>query len=177
MKGIPTTYSNYRFRSRLEAKWACFFDLIGWKWEYEPVDFSGWIPDFAIYGEKIIYVEVKPVVKFPEEVSRKIEQSGCDTEILILGQTIPVPHHEYYSCEIFGWLGQAYGNEDLWWDKAALGIWSNTDNQIGFCHSAGSFHDRITGKYDGGSWGSTVLSERKIKKLWATACNKTQWNK
>ena len=27
---IPTTYSGVVFRSRLEARWAAFFDLCGW---------------------------------------------------------------------------------------------------------------------------------------------------
>lgn len=58
MKAIPTIYNGLQFRSRLEATWAAFFDLMGWKWEYEPCDFPGWIPDFLL-GERT-YVEVKP---------------------------------------------------------------------------------------------------------------------
>lgn len=27
---IPTTYADVQMRSRLEAKWAAFFDLCGW---------------------------------------------------------------------------------------------------------------------------------------------------
>ena len=30
IKAIPTTYAGVRFRSRLEARWAAFFDLCGW---------------------------------------------------------------------------------------------------------------------------------------------------
>lgn len=48
IKAHPTEYSGVRFRSRLEARWAAFFDLIGWKWEYEPVDLVGWSPDFKV---------------------------------------------------------------------------------------------------------------------------------
>ena len=44
----PTTYSAVRFRSRLEARWAAFFDLIAWAWAYEPVDFEDWTPDFRV---------------------------------------------------------------------------------------------------------------------------------
>jgi hypothetical protein len=33
---IVTEYAGARFRSRLEARWAAFFDLCGWRWEYEP---------------------------------------------------------------------------------------------------------------------------------------------
>ena len=58
---IPTTYNGVNFRSRLEAKYAAMFDQLEWKWEYEPVDMNGWIPDFVIKGIRPIYVEVKPV--------------------------------------------------------------------------------------------------------------------
>ena len=65
----PTTYAGTRFRSRLEARWAAMFDLIGWHWEYEPVDLPGWVPDFYVRfpcrhsecsGHHELYVEVKP---------------------------------------------------------------------------------------------------------------------
>lgn len=45
---IPTQYKGVDFRSRLEARWAAFFDLVGWEWEYEPVDLPGWTPDFRV---------------------------------------------------------------------------------------------------------------------------------
>lgn len=51
MKAIETRYKGYRFRSRLEARWAVFFDALGIKWEYEPEGYdlgeAGWyLPDF-----------------------------------------------------------------------------------------------------------------------------------
>lgn len=50
------------FRSRLEAKWAAFFDICGWKWIYEPFDLDGWAPDFLIKTPHCnVLVEVKPV--------------------------------------------------------------------------------------------------------------------
>lgn len=36
IKPIETVYKGYRFRSRLEARWAVFFDAQGIEWEYEP---------------------------------------------------------------------------------------------------------------------------------------------
>lgn len=59
----PTTYNGVNFRSRLEASWAAFFDLCGWRWEYEPVDLKGWVPDFYLYSTdgKPTPVEVKPI--------------------------------------------------------------------------------------------------------------------
>ena len=51
MKAIETRYNGYLFRSRLEARWAVWFDALGVKWEYEPEGFdlgpAGlYLPDF-----------------------------------------------------------------------------------------------------------------------------------
>jgi hypothetical protein len=53
IKAIETKYKGYRFRSRLEARWAVFFDAMGFDWAYEPEGFdlgkSGWyLPDFVL---------------------------------------------------------------------------------------------------------------------------------
>ena len=52
-KAIETIYKGYRFRSRLEARWAVFLDALGVEWEYEPEGFelpSGrrYLPDFRV---------------------------------------------------------------------------------------------------------------------------------
>ena len=39
-KAIETVYNGYRFRSRLEARWAVFFDALGVKYEYEAEGFE-----------------------------------------------------------------------------------------------------------------------------------------
>lgn len=68
MKPIETTWNGYRFRSRLEARWAVFFEYIGLKWEYEPEGFelkSGtrYLPDFRVKTPQggDIWYEVKPL--------------------------------------------------------------------------------------------------------------------
>jgi hypothetical protein len=53
IKAIETHYKGYRFRSRLEARWAVFFDALGLDWEYEKEGFDlgehGWyLPDFYL---------------------------------------------------------------------------------------------------------------------------------
>lgn len=55
-------YRETRFRSRLEARWAAFFDLVGWRWTYEPFDTGGWIPDFLIHGDAPLLIEVGPCI-------------------------------------------------------------------------------------------------------------------
>ncbi len=48
-KGIPTIgYNDILFRSRIEAKWSYFFNILKWKNAYEPFDLNGYIPDFII---------------------------------------------------------------------------------------------------------------------------------
>lgn len=67
IKPIETTYKGYRFRSRLEARWAVFFDVLGLEWEYEKEGFdlgeTGWyLPDFFIKNKETSigwFVEVK----------------------------------------------------------------------------------------------------------------------
>ncbi|MGI5223022.1 hypothetical protein [Nocardia sp. CA-290969] len=52
LKPIETSYAGCRFRSRIEARWAVFFDHLGIGWEYEPQGFdlpSGrYLPDFLL---------------------------------------------------------------------------------------------------------------------------------
>lgn len=53
MKPIETAYNGYRFRSRLEARWAVFFDALGVDYEYEPEGFDlgngvYYLPDFRV---------------------------------------------------------------------------------------------------------------------------------
>lgn len=66
---IETRYKGYRFRSRLEARWAVFFDAVGIQWDYELEGYDlgrfGWyLPDFKLYLEttehKEYWLEVKP---------------------------------------------------------------------------------------------------------------------
>lgn len=63
IKAIPTFYNGHSFRSRLEARWAVFFDAMGVHYEYEPrgfdIDGVWYLPDFYIPDWKL-YLEIKP---------------------------------------------------------------------------------------------------------------------
>lgn len=53
ISAIETSYNGYLFRSRLEARWAVFFDTAGIKYQYELQGFNtgpqGWyLPDFFL---------------------------------------------------------------------------------------------------------------------------------
>jgi hypothetical protein len=62
IKAIETSYKGYRFRSRLEARWAVFFDALDIEFQYEPEGFEKdgqrYLPDFYIPQSKV-WVEVK----------------------------------------------------------------------------------------------------------------------
>lgn len=67
IKPIETVYNGYRFRSRLEARWAVFFDTLNISYQYEPEGFDlgdgvKYLPDFYL-PEFDMYVEIKPFDK------------------------------------------------------------------------------------------------------------------
>lgn len=65
IKAIETKWKGYRFRSRLEARWAVFFTALHMEFEYEPEGFHtdlGWyLPDFFMShnSHRGPYVEIK----------------------------------------------------------------------------------------------------------------------
>ncbi len=77
IKAIETEYNGYKFRSRLEARWAVFFDALGVEYEYEPEGFElpngeRYLPDFRLkcHGTRgvcseetfYLYIEVKGIM-------------------------------------------------------------------------------------------------------------------
>lgn len=108
-KPIETIYNGYRFRSRLEARWAVLFDALGIEYEYEPEGFEilfgdgekiMYLPDFYL-PESGLFAEVKGCKtrgQIPKEDAEKmswmIDYHGpCAYGIVMLGN-IPDPHGE-----------------------------------------------------------------------------------
>lgn len=67
LRAIETRHAGCHFRSRLEARWAVFFDAMGIEWEYEPEGFElsvgRYLPDFRIRvpdDDYPYWFEVKP---------------------------------------------------------------------------------------------------------------------
>lgn len=132
IKAIPTRYEGVTFRSRLEARWALFFDAIGTAWEYEPQGYDlgdgmWYLPDFWI-PEWGCYVEIKPTVENTGALvlaSMLAEQSRKGV-IVIMGY----PNHDQYSITYFDpdgvdgvktrWDGMQFGQCR---DLDCLGIW------------------------------------------------------
>jgi hypothetical protein len=62
MKAIETIYDGHRFRSRLEARWAVFFNALNIRYEYEKEGFDldglWYLPDFWLPDQKC-WIEIK----------------------------------------------------------------------------------------------------------------------
>jgi hypothetical protein len=63
LKVLPTEFEGITFRSRTEARWAVFFEAIGWVWEHEREGFDvngrWYLPDFHL-PDFPMWFEVKP---------------------------------------------------------------------------------------------------------------------
>ena len=102
INAIPTRYNGHLFRSRLEARWAVFFDelRIEWMYEVEGYSFKGYkyLPDFYLPRFNF-FCEVKPV--YVKEKKHILFSKYKKTELVILeGLPIfkgPSDHHIVFS--------------------------------------------------------------------------------
>lgn len=69
-------YDGVQFRSRLEARWAVFFDQLNILWQYEPFVIEGngkeYKPDFVVFNllfKETVLVEIKPLKPNGEYIS------------------------------------------------------------------------------------------------------------
>jgi len=175
---IPTTYRNVRFRSRLEAKWAAFFDLLGWPWLYEPIDLNGYIPDFILQLPNPVLVEVKPAFSFDElrKHTAKIDASGWEGECLLVGACLL--RAETWDRHSLGLLGQFVPAHEAveagieahfyWYDPAIL---IDNKGHAGFNAEYNSYSDRVAEDND---W-KNYKRLHNADALWAKAGNIVQW--
>lgn len=170
--GIRTEYKGTRFRSRLEARWAAFFDLIGWRWTYEPIDAGGWIPDFMIHGEKPFLVEVGPCATDDDYRAKAAKPlRHIEHPTLIVGVSAILEHPEH---------GTAFGYAGLLANEFANGgayhaFWTHDDANrlLIYGDDASAFPHRVTWEamwHCGDHWIAMVL------RRWNEAGNTVQWN-
>lgn len=160
IKAIPTTYAGVRFRSRLEARWAAFFDLCGIKWEYEPFDLDGWAPDFLLrdlISAPVALVEVKPI-DINVEGHYEILQRDCqkafrhanDHVVIVCGMA---PDFEFE----FTLHGLPTGSERR--NAARIGVVLERHQLDEEC-----------------GWHSTIFNAVDIQDNWREAGNRVQWS-
>lgn len=124
IQAIETSYSGCKFRSRIEARWAVFFDKLGVKWEYEKEGYdlgeAGWyLPDFWLPGLQC-WIEIKgeePDSLYNKKLYALAEGTGHDLYLFVgsIPHTIDSygPNNKELFAEIFmkegGWdNGQAW---------------------------------------------------------------------
>ena len=172
IQSVETVYRSTRFRSRLEARWAAFFDLCEWNWEYEPLDLKGWVPDFVLLGAEPVWVEVKPILDFADDVENlcpalagtiKRVSSEDGIEALLVGARLDATKDAFGP----GLLCQEMG-EGFDWCRASFVRGPD------FCSRYQAYRSRMSGQYDGSlDCGADTISS--IARLWALAGNRTQW--
>jgi hypothetical protein len=181
-RGIPTVYQGYEFRSRLEARWAAFFDQLGWAWEFEPFDLDGWIPDFQLadFAEPML-VEIKPAATWVEclDSTARIEASGwvgpalittCapnrETDMMGVSTWMPTRSRDwsrtYLGCVLGGSCKAANG---LVWDGGPVSPDDPSDGaRVAVCLRCDE-----SGDYRMDPWPGSIAAK------WGAACNKTKW--
>lgn len=102
IKAIETKYNGCNFRSRLEARWAVFFDAAGIEYQYEPEGFDlrngvWYLPDFWLPQVKM-WAEVKPITLTPDEIMKceKLHEGTGHPVLFLIG---PPDYKVYFSTE------------------------------------------------------------------------------
>jgi hypothetical protein len=187
--GIPTMFRSTRFRSRLEARWAAFFDLVGWSWVYEPFDADGYIPDFLIQGEQPFLVEVGPCITDADYITKSAKAAIA---FPITAATVGAPGDEVrlarpeHSVLIVG-VSPEYARPG--WRGTAAGYWHCSDTGSeplpGFwfhCHVCGNPAVHGNPKtFDMSPCGHSSdyphrpYGPRVLESAWAEAGNQVQW--
>jgi hypothetical protein len=125
IRAIETEYGGYKFRSRLEARWAVFLDRVGIGWDYEPegvrvdtpIGRINYLPDFWLdtgqWGEVKGYLDMKAMRR---QCALAIGLGGCGkgSDMVILGD---VPKEESAL-----WPVQLHTHAGLWavpWEPGA----------------------------------------------------------
>lgn len=196
VRGIPTTYKGTKFRSRLEARWAVLFDLIEWRWIYEPFDTGDWIPDFLIQGASPFLVEVgpcdlwsdystkaeKPLAAYPpvNAYCERIDHETCGHDDDYIVSTVPdrttlvvgnLPLVDSPWGPAAGLLTSDGSNA---WTASAVWGRCKACNEVCITHTEGVYRHWPCGHHTGGDTG-TPLSEASIITAWNQAANPVQW--
>lgn len=165
----PREYNQVKFRSTLEAKWAIFFDDLGWRWQYEPFKLKSseavWEPDFVIEGNRVsIFCEVKPSASPQKtfEIDRYCQAlnytNSKDRVLLLLGDS-PLKNGEDCQSAAIGWMIHPHTLQietEMFFNGTITGL----------CDEYSSWVCKITGEYD-----SQILPVpwEKINRLWISA--------
>lgn len=156
MKAIETKYRGMKFRSRLEARWAVFFDTLFVPYVYEPEGYDletrKYLPDFWLPDSQQFF-EVKGIMTDidREKINLLAVESGKDVVIgLPNAEFMIVEHHQYeeggedsifwanprdvetgiFRCSSCGCV--YFSSENNTWSCRKCGTWKGKDHLIGY---------------------------------------------
>lgn len=179
LKAIPTTYNGIMMRSRLEARWAAFFDACGWPWTYEPFDLNGWAPDFQLNFVRPVLVEVKPhtdhlLGRVFRDITAPIVAIPNSPRVLLVGaQPRSTLIGDGFSGSLIGW-GTDYellqeGNREI--EETCL---TACRGHVGLSRVYGHSTCFVCASQKHPARRGRTSSQHQ--KPWAKACNATQWH-
>lgn len=141
---VPTLYKGIQFRSRLEARWAIFFDELGIEWDYEPETFETkygyYMPDFFLPSINRWFI-VKGT-KIPDDESKKVLELSRITAARAIIAEGSIPewfdfHKENHQCNYLSMLDNRNGQEGGDWGWMPC-----------FCPQCGRFDFQFEGRYE-----------------------------
>lgn len=146
IQAIETVYKGYRFRSRLEARWAVFFETLGVEFNYEAEGFRlgtiDYLPDFYLPSIPAFFEVKGRELNADDElkVSQLAIRSGYPVYVWV--GDIPEPCDDWLSCGFddskVGLNMLAYFKEGMDWGNAFFA-----------CKKCGAFN----AQYQSEGWG------------------------
>lgn len=183
---LPTLYRGRMYRSRLEARWAAFFDRLGWAYEYEPFDLGSWSPDFLLTEQNVL-VEIKPLTEFDQGVADKMldatakMRSNDEACGLLLPRAAPLQTAEWPTSLGWLWVPHAPDSATLTFHEAML-VWRTARRKPTMFADTATRGDDALWTMSGDCFPikGTVFDgwrvyEAHALRLWADAANAVQW--
>lgn len=165
IKAIETVYNGYRFRSRLEARWAVFFDTQDIEYDYEPEGFDlgeigRYLPDFFL-PQVNMWAEVKPKALTPQELAkcRALALGTGESCLMLIGP----PAKQEYDAFKAEWGIEADGRRTCRVLRVGYSVartkWLDGENRFPawFCFTPEMFDDCIPG------YAEAVLAARQAR--------------
>lgn len=141
LQAIQTQYKGFRFRSRLEARWAVFLDALDAKWSYEKEGFdlagNWYLPDFWVHDWDT-WIEIKATRPSAEELSKcdLLAKASGKNVLLLAGEPWLKDDKNEYDITLFG-REQGDWNGTSGWEfgegrRCASEIWLVSDDHGAF---------------------------------------------
>jgi hypothetical protein len=137
VKPIETRYRGYLFRSRLEARWAVYFDALELEWEYEKEGFNLdgllYLPDFWL-PQPHWWAEVKPEAFSTGELRKAARLAWKHSPVILLKGPPALRTYDFLHFEeagTWGEIGCGIGIDDVGEDE---GLVIATDCVISMYH-------------------------------------------